>query len=185
MPNPIVLIWLYMPDKEEKNKGGRPLKFSAVVELKQKIQDYFDGCDPHARTQRVQVATNKEGKAIYDDREVMTEQEPYTIMGLARALKTTRDTLLDYERGDYDAKADVDADGERFSDAIKAAKARVNEDVERRLMTGQATTGAIFWLKNNAGWKDKQEHELTSPDGLFGAAALTVKVVDGRDNTQS
>ena len=75
---------------EEKNKGGRPLKFETVLALKQQINDYFNRCDPHFEMRRVSDGHDKEGHAIFTEKEVSTSQVPYTITGLARALGTTR-----------------------------------------------------------------------------------------------
>ena len=72
---------------------------------------------------------------------------PLTITGLALAIGMTTETLRQY------------AEKDEFSATVKTAKGIVEADVERRLLSGQAATGAIFWLKNNAGWKDKQETE--------------------------
>lgn len=69
--------------------------------------------------------------------------KPITVTGLALALDTTRETLCDYEADPI------------FSDAIKMAKARVENFAEERLYSS-APTGAIFALKN-FGWRDKQE----------------------------
>lgn len=149
-------------EQDEKNKGGRPLKFETVADLKQKIQSYFASCDPHTETRTVMKGNDQNGRAIWEEREVMTTAIPYTITGLARALKTTRETLLDYESGKYDDKDDTDVDGERFSDAIKDAKLRVQQNAEELLMSGGPATGPIFWLKNNAGWRDKSEVDHTS-----------------------
>ena len=145
-----------LPD--EKNKGGRPLKFETVMELKRQIETYFNQCDPHTEMRRVEDGTKQDGSTNWATREVMTEQRPYTILGLCRQLKTSRETLLDYESGKYDDRDDSDESGDRFSDAIKEAKARVNEQVEERMLSGAAPGSAsIFWLKNNAQWKDKTE----------------------------
>lgn len=57
---------------------------------------------------------------------------------------TTRDLLLDY------------ADREEFSDTIAAAKERCHQFAEEQLY-GRASAGASFSLKNNWGWKDRQE----------------------------
>lgn len=70
-------------------------------------------------------------------------EEPYTITGLALALDTYRSVLCDYGERD------------EFSNAIKKAKLRVENDYEKALRkNGRA--GDIFGLKN-FGWKDKQE----------------------------
>lgn len=153
-----------MTEAQDHDLGGRPLKFQTVAELRQKIQDYFDACDPHVTTRRVKTGVNSKGLAIWDEREELTDQQPYTVMGLARTLKTTRETVLDYESGTHDDKDDTDPQGERFSDIVKDAKARINEDVERRLLSGIATTGAIFWLKNNAGYRDQTHIDHTTKD---------------------
>lgn len=72
---------------------------------------------------------------------------PYTVSGLALALGMTRETLLRYEENDI------------FSDTIKRAKQKIEEYVETRLFVSGIATGVIFNLKNNFGWKDKQEIE--------------------------
>jgi hypothetical protein len=81
---------------------------------------------------------------VLKTRKVLTKQRPYTISGLALALNTTRETLLDYQ-----AK-------KTYSDTIKAAKARCEAYVEERLFDSNAA-GVIFNLKNNYQWVDKQE----------------------------
>lgn len=157
-------------NETEKNKGGRPLKFKTVAELKAQIETYFNSCDPHTEMRRVEDGVKQDGSTNWVTREVMTDQRPYTVLGLARALRTTRDTLIDYESGKYDDRDDTDETGDKFSDAIKDSKARINEQVEERMLAGDApATPSIFWLKNNAQWKDKQEVEHSGKvDGLFG-----------------
>jgi hypothetical protein len=76
-----------------------------------------------------------------------TDGLPYTVSGLALALGMTRETLLRYEEKDS------------FSDTIKRAKQKIEEYVETRLFVSGIATGVIFNLKNNFGWKDKQEIE--------------------------
>lgn len=72
--------------------------------------------------------------------------EPYTITGLCIALDICRDTLCEYIKR------------EEFADTIKKAKLKVENYLERHLITDNSTTGIIFNLKNNFGWKDKQEN---------------------------
>jgi len=69
-----------------------------------------------------------------------------TMSGLAYALDLSRQGLLDY------------ANKEQFYDTIKKARQRVEIALEQRL-AGQAPAGTIFNLKNNFGWRDKQELE--------------------------
>lgn len=56
--------------QDEKNKGGRPLKYETVEELDNAVESYFEKCD--------------------------REHEPYTITGLALALDVDRRTLTNY-----------------------------------------------------------------------------------------
>lgn len=73
---------------------------------------------------------------------------PYTISGLAVALDTNRLTLIQYGEKD------------EFINTIKGAKARIEAFNERMLYSKDVpTTGVIFNLKNNYGWKDTQEIE--------------------------
>lgn len=102
--------------------AGRPKKFNSVEELEQAIEEYFNYCDDY--------------------------NKPYTISGLAYALDTNRQTLLDYQEQD------------EFSDTIKRAKARIERFNEELLFSKDVpTVGVIFNLKNNYNWKDKQEIE--------------------------
>lgn len=131
------------------NLGGRPLKFKTPEELQQKIDAYFAECDPHIIEQEYIEEKREKGILISQEvktKKVMSKQIPYTITGLANALDTTRETLLDYEERDG------------FSDTIKRAKVKIENFVELSLFGGNAT-GPIFNLKNNYGWKDKTEQE--------------------------
>ncbi|MHA1541416.1 MAG: terminase small subunit [Candidatus Hodarchaeales archaeon] len=69
-----------------------------------------------------------------------------TITGLALALDTSRETLMNYESKD------------EFFDTIKRAKDRIQESYERS-MRKRGNAGDIFALKN-FGWKDKVESEV-------------------------
>ena len=88
--------------------------------------------------------------------------------GLAYALGLSRHGLVDYKAKD------------EFSDAIKDARNRVELDVERRMNDKDTfTPGLIFNAKNNFGWKDKTETELTNPDGNL---TPTVRIIDERQS---
>lgn len=115
------------------------MKFKKVKELQDAIDEYFDWCD------------NRGIKKVDDDGKewMVSSPAPYTMSGLARRIGLSRQGLIDYENRD------------EFLDAIKEARERVHEDVETRLME-KAPTGAIFNLKNNFGWRDKNETDLTS-----------------------
>lgn len=91
----------------------------------------------------VQVMQQKINKYFAD---CVENKEPYTVTGLCIALDLCRDTLSEYMKK------------EEFSDTIKKAKLKVENYLEKHLITDSSTTGIIFNLKNNFGWKDKQEN---------------------------
>ena len=99
--------------------GGRPLKFKTVKEFEKKAEAYFK----------------------------KTPFEEWTITGLALALDTSRETLMNYEKR-----------GE-FFDTIKTVKEMVENSYEIALKK-KGRSGDIFALKN-FGWKDKSEVETT------------------------
>jgi len=155
---------------EEKSKRGRPLKFKSVEELQEKIEEYFNLCEPHPEEvttfvfhTKDKVVKLKNGKTrtikVKDD-----TREPYpqtywvvsdfkipTVTGLAIHLGTTRQTLVNYELKD------------EFLDTIKRAKSIVEEYTEKRLHANNPT-GVIFSLKNNFGWRDVKENINTNEE---------------------
>lgn len=110
--------------------AGRPLKFRTPDELQEKIDAYFAD----------------------------TLKEEWTITGLAMALDTSRQTLLDYEERD------------EFTDAIKRAKLKVENGYEIDLKR-HGRTGTIFALKN-FDWKDKTEQDITTKGEAINSLAL-------------
>ena len=99
------------------SRTGRPLKFKNLEDLVTKADAYFS----------------------------LTPEAEWTITGLALALDTSRETLMDYE-----GKED-------FSDTIKKYKNMVHNAYEKDLRA-KGRSGDIFALKN-FGWSDKQEVE--------------------------
>ncbi len=128
---------------------GRPPKFKTAEEFTKQADAYFAECG-------------------------LTE-EPITITGLCLALDTTRDVLIDYEKGLHNER---DAS---FSHAIKRAKMVVERTYEKRL-AGNNPTGAIFALKN-FGWSDKIQNELSGPNGGAIQAEITINLVDPKNGT--
>ena len=115
---------------------GRPLKFKSVKELQNKIEEYFK----------------------------TTPKEEWTITGLALALDTYRQTLLNYEGKD------------EYLDTIKKAKQIVENGYEIDLKK-HGRTGTIFALKN-FDWKDKNETDITSQGDKLGVIVLPQKNVN-------
>lgn len=99
--------------------GGRPPKWKSPEELQVLIDKYFLDCEAN--------------------------NEPLTITGLAMALDTYRETLMNYQEKD------------EFMDTIKKAKQRIENAYEQRLIK-YGRSGDIFALKN-FNWTDKQEIE--------------------------
>lgn len=151
------------------------MAFKSVEELDMAIQLYFDKCDPHVEEHMVATGVNNNGETMFATRAVLTEQKPYTMSGLARALGIDRATLLDYSRK------------EKFSRSIEAAKARCQEYAEGQLF-GPYANGAKFNLVNNyqgkyVPWADKQSVDHTTKDQpiplLAGLAPKELEVDDG------
>ena len=99
--------------------AGRPLKWNTVEEIEPLIEKYFTD----------------------------TPKAEWTITGLALALDTSRNTLMEYEGKDL------------FSNTIKKAKEMVENSYEIDLKKS-GRPGTIFALKN-FDWKDKKEIEQT------------------------
>lgn len=119
-------------------KSGRPPKFESPKILGEQIEEYFSLC------------TN--------------EKKIPTITGLAFFLGTTRKTLLDYECCDssnmlkgFDDNVKAD-----YIHIIKNTKVRIEAGYEQLLFDKNTVVGAIFTLKNNFGWVDKQNIEQTN-----------------------
>ncbi|MBP6889608.1 MAG: hypothetical protein KBC19_03410 [Candidatus Moranbacteria bacterium] len=115
-----------------KNDTGRPKKFLSPMELEKQGMEYIDDC--------------------------RTSKKPITITGLCLWLKTTRDTLMEYQRE------------KEFSDTIKRLKLHAENYAEEYLYNpnGRAVVGAIFALKN-FGWKDTHVIESNIIQGALTA----------------
>lgn len=108
---------------EEGSKRGRPRSFQTPEELQQQVEQYLHDC-------------------------WVNERAP-SMVGLARFLDISRQTLYDYENHDG------------FPDTIKKAREAIEDEWVQKL--AKNSTGAIFMLKN-FGWTDKQEIDLSSYD---------------------
>lgn len=138
-------------------KNGRPFKITDPKELDLKIQNYFDNCDPHQSKRLVENGLNTRGETIFQEREVLTEQIPYTITGLARALGVSRATLCRYRDPEHWENADItDEQRQDLCDTLENAVQRVEEYNEMALHKNGISNGIKFNLTNNFGWVDKQ-----------------------------
>ena len=161
-PEPPKPVYEYSP--------GRPMKFQDIDELRAMILEYFKDAAPHweEQTEYIDRRDPKSGKIVIKNgrvvqdkvvRKVKTKQKPLTVTGLAVALGTSRDVLLDYETT-YSEKYP------EFSNTIKEAKEQIKAYAEESLF-GTNTAGVIFSLKNNWGFKDKYETENTNREVKF------------------
>jgi len=125
--------------------AGRPLLFSSNEELQEKIDNYYKSCWDYKRDSNNKIIPNDIPNA--DTEYVMIQTKPYTVSGLAVYLNTSRETLMNYQHR------------EEYFDTIKKAKDIIYAYCEERLYTNKPT-GAIFSLKHNYGWKDKQEYKI-------------------------
>lgn len=127
------------------NKGGRPKKYNTVDEMQVLIDEYFESCfaDVPLRT--------KDGDVIGFERQ---QTRPYTITGLCLALDMSRDALLEYQGN------------KEFADTISRAKLKIHNYAEEQLFQSKNPAGVMFNLKNNYGWKDKTETEVTVNTGI-------------------
>lgn len=187
--------------QEEKNKGGRPLKFKSVRELEEKIEQYFLSLYEVAYDQFGNPIKDKFYKPPKEDEPedtnpfagyIVKKVRVATVTGLAVYLDTFRDVLIDYENGKYDDRdedgkpieltdqeKDINQQIDSFSNTIKKAKAMIYADTEQQLHKPGAATGAIFSLKNNYQWTDKSITEHTNPDGSL---SPIVRIIDERQD---
>lgn len=119
---------------QKKKPRGRPPLYSNPEDLQKKIDEYFE--------------TGRKIRKVFigkkDDRKVI-EVPIITICGLVRYCGfCNRASFYDYE-----AKPE-------FTDTIKKARTRIEEEYEELLQQGLGA-GAIFALKN-FDWKDVVEH---------------------------
>ncbi|GAA1053919.1 terminase small subunit [Dietzia natronolimnaea] len=157
----------------EKHAGGRPLKFQTVDELDLAIQNYFAEQDPHTTKALVESGRDAKGNMLFDTRTVLTEQKPYTMTGLARALGVDRRTLLNYKNKD------------EFFPSIQGALNRCAEYAETQLF-GPYANGAKFALINNYNgkyqdWSDKQAIDHTSDGKRIESPAIYMSKIEPRD----
>lgn len=132
------------------NDGGRPLAFDSEEELEERISAFFESDDAYI--------------IDYEDGNEKKKFAP-TLSGLALFLGVDRSTLHNYSKK------------EEYFHTIKNARTRIEAHLEKKLY-GNNVTGLIFNLKNNFGWKDKQDIDLTSkgttyniPEGVDPATA--------------
>lgn len=177
----------------EVKSPGRPPKWKTVEELQTLIDRYFLSClspvmetvkNPEYDPEKDAVAND--GVPKYIERQktnaigdlVYTQHEPYTITGLGLAVGASRDTLLNYEN---ELLVSFDEDlRKEFACAIKEAKQRVENYLEKYMHNGKNQTTAIFIAKNNFGWVDRHETDLTTKGDKIEGNVITFAKQDGK-----
>jgi hypothetical protein len=121
-------------------KSGRPLKVESAERMAELYREYIAKCQAHT----VPTLNNKGGLT-----DVPKPIVP-TVEGFAHHCGMMVNSLWEYE--DYLG----------FSETLKSIKADITARKKIALLNGEGnTTGLIFDLKCNEGWKDRQtiEHE--------------------------
>jgi hypothetical protein len=113
-------------------------------------------------------------KEYFEDYCEEGKAHPPTITGLAVFLGTSRKVLMEYED-----------DRPAFSNAIKKAKERIAAWTEEQLYRNTQVAGVIFNLKNNYGWKDRTETDLTSNGQPVGILFLPQRETKDSVETES
>lgn len=129
---------------------GRSPKYNKPEKMQHAIDLYFKSCRARQVSDDKYMAfyeqLNDDDKAIVD----RVDDVYPSVTGMAILLGfTSRNALLNYEEND------------KFIGTIKAAKVRIENAIEQRLFYNNPT-GSIFNLKNNYGWVDKIESDVTT-----------------------
>lgn len=144
---------------ENKKNIGRPPKFESAEKLELKIKDYFDNItitksawdyvENGEKDEKGNPLFNKVPKLNNAGNQIKYTEyvEIPTINGICSFLEINKDTWTEY------------SNKELFSVPIKKAKERIEKYLEEQLYRKDQVTGIIFNLKNNYGWKDKQDIE--------------------------
>jgi len=152
---------------KEKNKGGRPLKFKNPAELEDKIKEYFDRCDEWKMVTKIQNGVKLS----------MNTPFPYTVEGLCVYLDIDRKTLLAYQ---WEREWSPNNDTE-FLHTVNKAKEKILQNLkERALMWENNAAVSIFNLKNNYGYKDQNQTELSWPEGTNPFWEVKINIIDNK-----
>lgn len=136
--------------------AGQPRAFKSVKELEKGVDSYFAEC-------------NNNEFVLYRAGSEIKTSEPLTVSGLASSLGVDRMTLFRYAKGEY---------GDQYCDTIKKARAKIERDKLAKAMLGfYDKTICIFDLKNNHGWKDREE---SSPEDRPPPTRIEIVTIDGR-----
>ena len=98
--------------------------------------------------------------------------KPYTITGLADFLDTDRITLIRYQ------------ERQEFCNTIKKAKTKIEANMEERALIGKSNfVFTMFSMKNNYGWRDKEQSD-TDEDAIENAQNVLVSIKKVADSCE-
>lgn len=150
--------------EKPKHPGGRPPRWESPEQLELDIQGYFNHITrdvPRTHLESVGMVTGDDGKEKEEFKRVPSLNnagnqivdieyiEIPSVLGFCSYTGISRETLCNYE-----------SDPEYF-DTIKTAKTRIETWKASQLYRKEQVTGVMFDLRNNFGWKDKSELELS------------------------
>ena len=154
--------------------AGRPPKYTNPADMQIEIDKYFADCDKGEVIEKF----NKHGDPVS-----ITRQIPYTVIGLTLALGfCSRQSFFDY--------IERDNGNNDFSDTIKRAKGRIEQQRNLMLLDGRNPVGSIFDLKNNFNWVDRTEisavyrDETVDPESLAMVRAMALQLARGQQPKQ-
>lgn len=127
---------------------------------------------PKPKGRKLKFESPEKLAALIEDyfTEMRSEQKPITVSGLAVYLGTTRQIIQNYAQKD------------EYYEVIQQAKA-VCEAYAEECLYGNNVAGVIFSLKNNFGWKDTQDKNVTIKppmivDDLIEAEIIDAEIID-------
>ena len=153
-----------------KNKGGRPRLFEDTPEdiaRWDKLMEGYIKSVTYKKNVIVNIDTgekDKKGNIVYRD-EYLTDEEGnkvqelafHTIpsfLGLVNYMGIGKDAIIEYSKKP------------KFSESYKEVMDIIQQYTADLLQTKSNVAGVIFTLKNNFGWQDKKEVEVTSKSKL-------------------
>ncbi len=118
--------------KQAVRKVDRKIKHADPQEILKRIDGYFDWCDKEKKT--------------------------YTVSGLALYMGySSRDAIADLQNEEKHKDYYTPQEKQAIKEAIKRARLRIESQQEELLLTAKNVAGVIFNLKNNFGWKDRED----------------------------
>ena len=156
--------------REGVNIGGRPRLYADTPEdierWEKELQGYINSITYYKTVTAKQPSgeVDKKGNTIYIDKPVVNAEGEEvrelafatipSVIGLALYLDMNPETLSNYGKRDG------------FSNSYKKVMKLIEQEVANKLQTQANVAGLIFTLKNNHGWQDKKELEVTSKSKL-------------------